>query len=118
MTDFGHGAEGELFLVMEFVAGETLSDVLAREGRLAPTRACHIASQMLSALAHAHEQGIIHRDLKPANVMLVKDADPGKPETVQDSRLRHRQDGGGAGVRAGSKDKDKDKEMMSRSRAG
>lgn len=83
MTDFGHGAEGELFLVMEFVAGETLSDVLAREGRLAPTRACHIASQMLSALAHAHEQGIIHRDLKPANVMLVKDADPGKPETVK-----------------------------------
>ena len=42
-----------------------------------------VASQMLSALAHAHEQGIIHRDLKPANVMLVKDADPGKPQTIK-----------------------------------
>jgi eukaryotic-like serine/threonine-protein kinase len=83
VTDFGHGAAGELFLVMEFVAGEPLSDVLARDGRMQPARACHIASQILLALEHAHEQGVIHRDLKPANVMLVKDPDPGKPEAVK-----------------------------------
>jgi tetratricopeptide (TPR) repeat protein len=83
VTDFGHGAAGVLFLVMEFVAGEPLSDVLARDGRMQPARACHIASQILLALEHAHEQGVIHRDLKPANVMLVKDPDPGKPEAVK-----------------------------------
>jgi eukaryotic-like serine/threonine-protein kinase len=83
VTDFGHGAAGELFLVMEFVAGEPLSDVLARGGRMPPSRACHIASQILLALEHAHGQGVIHRDLKPANVMLVKDPDPTKGETVK-----------------------------------
>jgi tRNA A-37 threonylcarbamoyl transferase component Bud32 len=83
VTDFGHGAAGELFLVMEFVAGEPLSDVLARGGRMPPARACHIAGQILLALEHAHGQGVIHRDLKPANVMLVKDPDPSKPETVK-----------------------------------
>jgi eukaryotic-like serine/threonine-protein kinase len=83
VTDFGHGAAGELFLVMEFVAGEPLSDVLARNGRMEPARACHIAGQILLALEHAHGQGVIHRDLKPANVMLIKDPDPGRPETVK-----------------------------------
>jgi hypothetical protein len=83
VTDFGHGAGGELFLVMEFVAGEPLSDVLARDGRMEPARACNVARQMLLALEHAHRQGVIHRDLKPANVMLVKDSDPSKPEAVK-----------------------------------
>jgi tetratricopeptide (TPR) repeat protein len=83
VTDFGHGAGGELFLVMEFVAGQPLAEVLAREPRLAPARACHIAGQILRALEHAHGEGVVHRDLKPANVMLVKDADPRQPETVK-----------------------------------
>ena len=83
VTDFGHGAGGELFLVMEFVAGDPLSEVLAREKRLDPGRACHIAGQILRALEHAHGEGVIHRDLKPANVMLVRDPDPRKPETVK-----------------------------------
>jgi hypothetical protein len=83
VTDFGHGAGGELFLVMEFVSGQPLSDVLAREGRLEPARACHIAGQILRALEHAHGEGVVHRDLKPANVMLVKDPAPRAPETVK-----------------------------------
>ena len=83
VTDFGHGAAGELFLVMEFVAGEPLCDVLAREKRLEVGRACHIASQILRALEHAHGEGVVHRDLKPANVMLVRDPDPRLPEAVK-----------------------------------
>ncbi len=83
VTDFGLGAGGELFLVMEFVAGQALSDVLARERRLEPARACRIAGQILRALEHAHGEGVVHRDLKPANVMLVKEADPRAPETVK-----------------------------------
>jgi tetratricopeptide (TPR) repeat protein/predicted Ser/Thr protein kinase len=82
VTDFGHGAGGELFLVMEYVAGEALSDVIAK-GRLDPQRACNIACQILRALEHAHAEGVVHRDLKPANVMLVKDPDPRLPETVK-----------------------------------
>jgi cytochrome c-type biogenesis protein CcmH/NrfG len=83
VTDFGHGAAGELFLVMEFVAGQPLSEVLARERRLEPGRACQIAGQILRALEHAHAEGVVHRDLKPANVMLVNDPDPRQPETVK-----------------------------------
>ena len=83
VTDFGHGAAGELFLVMEFVAGQPLSEVLARERCLEPARASHIAAQILRALEHAHSEGVVHRDLKPANVMLVKDADPRQPEAVK-----------------------------------
>jgi predicted Ser/Thr protein kinase len=83
VTDFGQGAGGELFLVMEYVSGEPLSEVLARAGRLTVNRACQIAIQILRALEHAHKEGVIHRDLKPANVMLVKDPNPSHPETVK-----------------------------------
>jgi len=83
VTDFGRNHTGELFLVMEFVAGEALADVLAREGRLPVARACRLAGQILSALEHAHEQKVIHRDLKPANVMLVQSADLRLGETAK-----------------------------------
>jgi serine/threonine protein kinase len=68
---------------MEFVAGETLADVLDREGPLAVGRACHIAVEILRALEHAHGEGVVHRDLKPANVMLVKTSDAKHPEAVK-----------------------------------
>jgi len=83
VTDFGRDHTGELFLVMEFVAGKSLADVLAREGRLSLTRACRLAGQILSALEHAHEQKVIHRDLKPANVMLVRSSDSRLGETAK-----------------------------------
>jgi len=83
VTDFGRNHTGELFLVMEFVAGESLGDVLAREGRLPVRRACRLAGQILSALEHAHGQKVIHRDLKPANVMLVQSPDPRLGETAK-----------------------------------
>jgi hypothetical protein len=75
VTDFGRNHTGELFLVMEYVAGESLAAELAREGRLSVARACRLAGQILSALEHAHGQKVIHRDLKPANVMLVQSPD-------------------------------------------
>jgi hypothetical protein len=83
VTDFGRNHTGELFLVMEFVAGESLADVLAREGRLPTARACRLAGQILSALDHAHGQKVIHRDLKPANVMLVQSTDLRLGETAK-----------------------------------
>jgi serine/threonine-protein kinase len=83
VTDFGRSTGGELFLVMEFAAGESLADVIAREGHLELGRACRIASQLLGALEHAHAQGVVHRDLKPANVMLVQSPDPRQGEVVK-----------------------------------
>jgi len=68
--DAGNLPDGRHFIVMEFVEGATLSDVLAREGRFTPERAVRIAADVCDVLAEAHSLGIIHRDLKPSNIML------------------------------------------------
>lgn len=62
------------FIVMEYVAGQTLEEIITSNGGLDPARAVHYAAQIGQAMAHAHGQGVIHRDLRPAN-MLVTDAD-------------------------------------------
>jgi serine/threonine protein kinase len=75
-TDFGKLEDGSFFLVLEFVEGRSLRDVI-NEGRLELGRAMHVARQIASALGRAHALGIVHRDLKPENVMLVaRDGDP------------------------------------------
>jgi hypothetical protein len=59
------------FMVMELLVGESLRARLARETRMSLPAACMIATQVLSALQAAHEQGIVHRDIKPSNIFLV-----------------------------------------------
>jgi serine/threonine protein kinase len=61
--------EDGLFIVMEYVEGETLADVLAR-GPLAPDEALRVLRPVAAALDHAHAHGVVHRDVKPANVLL------------------------------------------------
>lgn len=68
--DAGNLPDGRHFIVMEFVEGDTLSQVLAREGRFAPSRAIDIATQICDVLEEAHRLGIVHRDLKPSNILL------------------------------------------------
>lgn len=70
--DAGNLPDGRHFIVMEFLEGETLSQVLAREGRLPASRAVEIATQICDVLEEAHRLGIIHRDLKPSNILLGK----------------------------------------------
>ena len=70
--DLGRGEDGDLFFVMELLAGQTLSQVLQTEERLAPELATHVGAQIADALEAAHRGGIVHRDLKPANVMLME----------------------------------------------
>jgi len=73
VTDYGV-VEGKIpFLVMEFVQGESLHDLLAREKRLSPERAIELMSAICYGVGAAHRQGIVHRDLKPLNVMIQKD---------------------------------------------
>jgi eukaryotic-like serine/threonine-protein kinase len=64
--------QGQACLVFEYVPGETLSDLLARNGALAPAKAVRIALDVCRAVAAAHASGIIHRDLKPGNIMLTE----------------------------------------------
>jgi serine/threonine protein kinase len=59
------------FLVMEYLEGETLDEVLRRRGKMPPAEAVRLVYQALLGLQHIHDQGLVHRDLKPGNLMLV-----------------------------------------------
>src|SRR5881227_1892360 len=73
--DFGEMADGTLYLAMEYIDGETLDAIVAREGSLPPARAAQITKQVADALFAAHHLGIVHRDLKPENVMVARHLD-------------------------------------------
>ena len=73
--DFGETSDGTIYLAMEFVEGEPLTDLLERDGALAAPRAAHIFLQVADALQAAHDLGIVHRDLKPDNIMLTRGRD-------------------------------------------
>ncbi|HVK87190.1 MAG TPA: serine/threonine-protein kinase, partial [Kofleriaceae bacterium] len=71
-TDLGTSRDGEPFLVMELLEGESLAGRLKAHGRMPIDAACELACAILSPLAAAHQAGIVHRDLKPDNVFLVR----------------------------------------------
>ena len=73
---FSEEIEGEQCLVMEYVAGGSLRNLLDAQGQLPVVRVLDIALELADALSRAHHLGIIHRDLKPANVLLAEDGTP------------------------------------------
>jgi len=69
---YDSGSDGPVhYIVMEFVEGQTLAELLAQEGPLAPERAAEIAKSVAEALSFAHAEGLVHRDVKPGNVMIT-----------------------------------------------
>lgn len=72
VTDFGSTDDARSFVVMEYLEGEPLSALLAREAPLPVERCLRIIRQVASALVAAHAKGIVHRDIKPENVYLIR----------------------------------------------
>ncbi len=64
--------DGTYFIVMEYVDGPSLAQVLRADGPLHPNRAAEIASEVAGGLGFAHSRGVVHRDVKPGNVLLTK----------------------------------------------
>jgi serine/threonine-protein kinase len=71
VTDFGEAENGVVFLVMEFLNGQTLKNVIRQDGPMPLARVVEIIRQVGAALDAAHEQGVVHRDLKSENIMLL-----------------------------------------------
>ena len=96
VTDLG--SEGSvIYLVMEYLEGEDLARLLARQGALSPSQAADIMLPVAAAIATAHEQSVIHRDLKPENIFLARSSygsvapkvlDFGISKVLGDSRAR------------------------------
>src|SRR4051812_34026921 len=68
--DFGEAPDGSMFIVMQYVDGENLKDILQKRGRMTAGEVIAIARQVCSALSVAHDKGLIHRDVKPQNIMV------------------------------------------------
>lgn len=88
--------EGSSFIVMEYVGGGSLGDLLARSGPLPPVRAASIMAPVLSALHAAHLAGVVHRDIKPDNILF---SDTGQPK-LTDFGIAHMR-GGSSRTRTG-----------------
>jgi serine/threonine-protein kinase len=70
------GSQGDVhYIVMEYVEGRTLKDIIQQEGPLLPERATEIGAAVAAALAAAHEGGLVHRDIKPGNIMITREGE-------------------------------------------
>lgn len=75
LYDYGATADGVQYLVLEYLTGSWLSNLLKEKGPLGPQATIDLMMQLCQALSHAHARGIIHRDLKPSNIAIIDSAD-------------------------------------------
>ncbi|MGD9680310.1 MAG: protein kinase [Candidatus Obscuribacterales bacterium] len=73
VLDFGVSEMGDPYLVMDFVEGETLKDMIAQDKRLSPETTIDILFQVAAGMSYAHKQNLVHRDLKPSNIIATTD---------------------------------------------
>jgi len=84
VEDIDEAEDGRPFIVMEYIEGRSLKEVIQAEAPMAAERVCSIISQVAKALDAAHRLGIVHRDIKPANIFLVAHPwSPSEPETAK-----------------------------------
>src|SRR5690606_38246189 len=72
MYDYGRTPSGLLYMVLEYVSGQSIAELLAGGAPVAPQRVVKILNQILISLHEAHALGMLHRDLKPANIMVYE----------------------------------------------
>ena len=89
LLDFVKTSE-QMYLVLEYISGFSLAEVLAKKARLRPEVVASLGAQVARALAHVHERGVVHRDVKPANLIIdrrgeVKLVDFGIAQRLRDS---------------------------------
>jgi serine/threonine protein kinase len=96
--DYGETPERVIYLVMEFVDGEPLGQILVREGKMTPARTCSIMVQVADALSAAHELGIVHRDLKPDNIIVGQRAGREVAKVVDFGIAKAIEEGAGTGL--------------------
>src|SRR5262249_41249459 len=75
--------KGVRFLVMEYVDGPSLQDLVREQGPLPVDLACELMRQAATALQYAHEKGVVHRDIKPANLLVTGLAGPARKPLVK-----------------------------------
>lgn len=72
MKEFGFSKHGQPYMIMEYLEGKSLTDIIEKRGRLEVRRFINIFTQICDGLNHAHKKGVVHRDVKPSNVMIIK----------------------------------------------
>ena len=100
--DYGTLTDGAAFLVMEFVPGEDLRQLLKRERQLAPERTADLLSGIAGGVESAHKAGILHRDLKPENILLPESGTGPKVVDFGVAKLTGTRTGGGTITNAGT----------------
>ncbi len=76
--DFGVSTDGRPYMVMDFIEGTSLAQLIETDRKVPLRQTLEICTQIARGMAYAHAQGVLHRDLKPGNIMLVKQPDGGK----------------------------------------
>ena len=95
VIDYGKTEDGILYLVMEYLEGKTLAQLLTQNGPMSWVRALHVGQQVARSLREAHKVGLIHRDLKPANVMVMdQEADHDVVKVLDFGLVKSFMDGG------------------------
>ena len=84
VTDYGITESNQPFIVMDYIAGKSLADVLSHNGPLSLADFVDTFSQVCEGLAHAHDKNVVHRDLKPSNIILTTAADGSKNARIVD----------------------------------
>jgi predicted Ser/Thr protein kinase len=74
--------DGHVFLVMDYVEGVNLADIVYTEAPMQPERVVGLTRQLAAGLQHAHERGLIHRDFKPANIIVVREGNEERPRIL------------------------------------